>query len=78
MHESIFQNTKRFSIHLQKCGDFQHSGDLVAILAINARTIQKEGGSFYSRRVIMQNKFIAEPNRIRNCDWSLRLTLSFE
>ena len=25
----------------------------------------------------MQNKILAEPNRILNCDWSLRLTVSF-
>ena len=36
------------------------------------------GGRLYSRTKIMQNKFIAEPSRILNCDWSLRLTVSFK
>ena len=29
-------------------------------------------GRLYSRTVLMQNKFVAELNRILNCDWSLR------
>ena len=30
------------------------------------------GGRLYSRTVIMQNNFIAEPNRTLSCDWLLR------
>ena len=40
--------------------------------------LNNDGGRLYSRTAIMQNKFIAEPNRILNCDWSLRSTASFE
>ena len=39
---------------------------------------KKEGGRLYSRPAITQNKFIAEPNLIVNCDLSLSSPASFE
>ena len=36
------------------------------------------GDRKYSRSIKIQKQFIAKPNRIRNCDWLLLSTVSFQ
>ena len=42
------------------------------------QVLNMSGDREYSRLIIMQKMFIAEPNSIHNCYWSLRSSVRFE
>ena len=55
-----------------------HDGATSPVTAANVVPTYSSSGRLYSRTVIIQNTLIAEPNRILNCDWSLRSTVNFD